>query len=148
MSVRVKHQLKDGRIIEIEGEPREVAHTVHELDKSHKARSDVGIDVDHREPAPAPSMQTQIESRPRVGKKDVIDYILTLREPDLKHSMKELMMHFFGRILVSSGPDYQNFYNMTVRAHDRISREKAGQWISGWKLDKDGRYTEYRFVQN
>jgi hypothetical protein len=50
MKVKLKHRLRDGRLVEIEGEPNDVAHTAHELDKARVVESGMRPDA---EPGPS-----------------------------------------------------------------------------------------------
>jgi hypothetical protein len=146
MKVKLKHQLKDGRFVEIEGEPSDIAHTVHELDKGAPTELRNRMDF-----GPSQPTLTQIlkKERKKVRRKEVVDYILAIDRPDMKHSMKDLMTHFFGEVLSSQDgiSGYQSFYNMVIRAHGEIASKKGGAWDADWELDKDGRYREYKFVQ-
>jgi hypothetical protein len=152
MKVKLKHTLRDGRIVEIEGEPNDVVHTAHGLDKTHVAEVEmVGLrpkqsDLD------TVAGEEVTERKKRIRTKDVVEFIYSLEKPQMKHSVIDLMNHFFGRILPSTDPNsgYLSFYNMIVRAHEDIEHEKNGKWEGEWvvKLNEGGKYRVYHFVQN
>ena len=146
MKVKLKHQLKDGRFVEIEGEPSDIAHTVHELDKGAPKEPQNKLELAS---IPVISFQIPKIERKKVRRKEVVEYIQNITTPDMKHSMKGLMNYFFGETLSSQDgiSGYQSFYNMVIRAHEEIASKKGGVWDADWELDKDGRYREYKFIQ-
>lgn len=151
MKVKLKHTLRDGRIVEIEGEPNDVAHTAHELDRPHIATNErVGLGS-AQSVLGATSEGRIVEGKRKVRTREVVDFIDSLEKPEMKHTMNDLMIHFFGRILPStdSQSGYLSFYNMVVRAHSDIVHAKNGKWEGDWVVDlkKGGRYRVYRFVE-
>jgi hypothetical protein len=152
MKVKLKHRLRDGRIVEIEGEPKDVVHTAHELDKMHvvEAEKQSGIRPS-QSVLGAVSGERVTEGKRKIRTRDVVEFIYSLEKPEMKHTVKDLMIRFFGRVLPSqdSHSGYLTFYNMIVRAHDDIKHEKNGEWEGQWitDLEKGGRYRVYRFVQ-
>jgi len=150
MKLKLKHQLRDGSIVEIEGEPVDLARFAHELDK---IKISIIRNPAHAEPEQIPldslSYAEPSQGRKRIRTQEIVQHIYSIDKPDMYHSMRDLMVHFFGEILPSKDkqPAYLSFYNKVVRAHQVIEAEKNGSWDSTWELDKDGRYRVYRFVQ-
>lgn len=151
MKVKLKHTLRDGRIVEIEGEHNDVVHTAHGLDKTHV------VEVEETGLGPSQSVLDAVggekvtEGRRKIRTREVVEFICSINEPQMKHTMNDLMIHFFGRILSSTDPQsgYLSFYNMVVRAHEDIELERGGKWEGDWIVDlkKGGRYRVYHFVQ-
>jgi len=151
MKVKLKHRLRDGRIVEIEGEPNDVAHTAHEMDKTHV------VEVEKTGLRPSQSVLDAVsgekvtEGRRKIRTREVVEFIYSIDEPQMKHTVNDLMIHFFGRILPSTDPQsgYLSFYNMVVRAHEDIELERDGKWEGTWVVDlkKGGRYRAYRFIE-
>jgi hypothetical protein len=151
MKVKLKHTLRDGRVVEIEGEPNDVVHTAHGLDKAHV------VEVEKTGPRPSQSVLDAVsgekvtEGKRKIRTSEVVEFIYSINEPKMRHTVNDLMIHFFGRILPSTDPNsgYLSFYNMVVRAHEDIELEKDGKWEGEWIVDlkKGGRYRAYHFVE-
>lgn len=142
--MKLKHHPRDG-IVEIEGDPVELAHYTHELEKRRAHEGEPSIEL--KQPTESYSIHEKVKN---VDSRAIAEYIYSLGKPDMAHSIRELMMHFLGEVIPSKRQQnaYLNFYAKVTRAHSVIGSEKNGLWTGDKNRGQDGRsYVVYKFIQ-
>ena len=144
--MKLKYHSKDGTLIEIEGDPSELAHFTHELDTRKSGESKHLSEMKQFAMNITVDLPTQ-KKLSDVNSEEIAQYIASLERPDRAHTMENLMYHFFGLKLHSKKQQaaYLSFYSKVRGAHKILASEKNGVWES--KRARGGKNTIYRLVQ-
>jgi len=143
--LKLKYHSKDGTLIEIEGDPSELAHFTHELD-TRKAGANHLDEMKQITIDATVDMLTRQKLR-ELESKEIARYIVSLGRSDMAHTMENLMNHFLESKLHSKKQQsaYLSFYSKVKGAHKILASEKNGTWKSS--RDRGGKHTIYRLIQ-